>query len=433
MSEMIENTDFNWITVTTSASGSASFKKTSNFFLTDSGLGYYTGLYFYATDILNSETISNISSTVIDPNSTGMIYDVSVSVTNNAMTGKKVIVVTFKSTVLSSVLVANGMGIEVSYDFIRTPTTRKIGAVYYLENVSFSNNLDYQISLYKNMKFDSNCTLHRLVSPNYQGTFDFNVAKNGGNISGFIVSCTYKPYTPFIKVSPVFAGLYGGNFGDNRGLICGGDFSLPRTNSAWESYQLQNKNYQNIFNREIQNLEFMQAIERRNQAVSGAVGIFTDTAKGAGAGGYVGGGWGALAGGILGAGASAIGYGIDIDTLARTQRETKQLAIDKFNYQLGNIKALPYTLTKVGAFDISSKIFPFLEFYICSQEEASAFENKIKWESMVVMRIGTIKEFSNFNGELNYFKGELIRCNEIADDPTTLNAVYEELLKGVYI
>ena len=49
------------------------------------------------------------------------------------------------------------------------------------------------------------------------------------------------------------------------------------------------------------------------------------------------------------------------------------------------------------------------------------------------MRIGTLSEFMNFNNELNYFKGALIRNDEIADDPHTLNAIYEELLKGVYI
>ena len=171
----------------------------------------------------------------------------------------------------------------------------------------------------------------------------------------------------------------------------------------------------------------------RNQLVSGAVGIFSDTAKGAGAGAMVGGGWGALAGGVIGAGASAIGYGIDVDTMARTHRENKQLAIDKFNYQLGNVKALPYTLTKVGSFDAISKIFPFVEYYSCSDEELEAFENKIKYESMTVMRIGTLSEFMNFDSDLHYFKGSLIRNDEIADDSHVLNAIYEELLKGVYI
>jgi hypothetical protein len=181
-------------------------------------------------------------------------------------------------------------------------------------------------------------------------------------------------------------------------------------------------------------MDFNYSIESRNAIVSGIAGALSDTAKGAGAGAIIGGGVaGAVAGGVIGGITSAVGAGIDVDTLARRYREEKQLAIDKFNYQLGNIKALPYTLTKIGSFDVSSKIFPFIEYYTCSGQERTAFENKIKYESMTVMRIGTLAEFMNFNGEANYFKGILIRNDTIADDPHTLNAIYEEFLKGVYI
>lgn len=310
-----------------------------------------------------------------------------------------------------------------------------IGVVLYVEEASFSSLINIPLTLKDSMKIDSNCDFYRLVSPNYQGSFDFNVARNGGSVEFFTAYCTYKPYTPFIKVAPNLNYLYGSDYNDNRGLICGGDFSLPRASSAWQSYQLQNKNYQNIFNREIQNLDFMQSIERRNEIVSGAAGIFTDIAKGVAGGAVASGGnpIGAIVGGAVSMVGSTVGYGIDVDTLARTQRETKQLAIDKFNYQLGNIKALPYTLTKVGAFDISSKIFPILEYYTCTDKEKQALKDKIKWESMTVMRIGTLSEFMNFNGQLNYFKGELIRNDVITEDNHMLEAIYSEILKGVYI
>ena len=133
------------------------------------------------------------------------------------------------------------------------------------------------------MKVDSNCDLYRLVSGNYQGSFEFNLAKNGGSVSFFTAYCTYKPYTPFIKVCPAFNFLYGADFNDNIGLICAGDYSLPRVSSAWQSYQLNNKNYQNIFNRDIQHLEKEQDIQMREQLASGALGILGDAAKGAGA------------------------------------------------------------------------------------------------------------------------------------------------------
>lgn len=326
---------------------------------------------------------------------------------------------------------------NVDFSYIKITeagVSTNVGAVIYCDNASFNNRLYYSLNLTDSVKIDSQCNFYRLVSPNYQGGFEFNVARNGGTVEWFNLYCTYKPYTPFIKVTPELKDLYGKDFNDNRGLICGGDYSLSRFSSAWEQYQLENKNYQNIFNREMQNMNFMQSIEMRNQLVSGAVGIVSDTVKGAGAGAVAGGGIaGAVAGGILGGATSAVGFAIDVDTLAKTQRETKQLAIDKFNYQLGNIKALPYTLTKVGAFDISSKIFPFLEYYTCTDKEKDALREKINYESMTVMRIGTINEFKDFDGKKNYFKGELIRNDEIADDSHILNAIYEELLKGVYI
>lgn len=325
-------------------------------------------------------------------------------------------------------------------DFVY-PDDTNCGIVFYVQKATFETTISMNsLNPYWNSRYEytskktvSNCFMFRIVSPNYQGAFQFDLAKNNNSIEYFNVLCTYKPYTPVIKVAPNFKWLYGMEFKDNRGLICGGDFSLPRITDEWRTYELNNKNYQNIFNRDIQHLEFMQKLEMRNQLVSGAVGILSDTAKGAGAGAFLGGGWGALAGGVIGGGASALGYGIDVDTLARTQRENKQLAIDKFNYTLGNVKALPYTLTKVGSFDVISKIFPFIETYSCSDEEMSAFEDKIKYESMTVMRIGTLSQFANFDSDLHYFKGMLIRNDEIADDTHVLNAIYEELLKGVYI
>ena len=312
--------------------------------------------------------------------------------------------------------------------------TERISVIFWANKNSFSRILNtIPLSMKDSAKVESECNKYRLVSPNYQGSFDFNVAKNGGSVPYFMAECTYKPYTPYIKVTPSFSYLYGTNFGDCRGLICGGDFSLPRFSSAWENYELNNKNYQNIFNREIQNLDFEQNLAMRQELITGALGTITSGAVGAGAGAKVGGGYGAIAGAVLGTTLSAVGFATDVDIMAKQQREQKALAIDKFNYNLGNIKALPYTITKVGSFDINSKIWPFLEFYTCTDEEKEALENKIRYESMTVMRIGSLRQFMNFNEETHYFKGELIRNDEIADDPHTLNAIYEEFLKGVYI
>lgn len=319
------------------------------------------------------------------------------------------------------------------FDYVYDSNSDVVGVVFYCTYDSFQVNINERIETEEeSLKIENECHSYRLVSPNYQGIFDFSVAKNGGSVPSFTAFCTYKPYTPYIKVAPFFMNLYGAEYGDNRGLICGGDFSISRVDDAWVQYQLNNKNYQNIFNRDIQNLDFQQSIEMRLQVLGASVGAITGAGQGASTGFLASGSpYGAIAGAVLGGSASAVGGIIDTNILAQQQREARNYAIDKYNYQLGNIKALPHTLTKVSAWDINSKIFPFVEFYSCTDEEKEALKLKLQYESMTTMRIGTINEF--ITSEEHYFKGELIRCEDIASETHLIMAIYEELLKGVYI
>ena len=97
-------------------------------------------------------------------------------------------------------------------------------------------------------KLANECDVLRLVSQNYSAIFEFSPAKSGG-VDGFLADCTYKPWSPYIHILPKLKGLYGDNFvsiDDARGLICGGDMSLPQLSNAWANYQLQNKTYQEM-------------------------------------------------------------------------------------------------------------------------------------------------------------------------------------------
>ena len=85
-----------------------------------------------------------------------------------------------------------------------------------------------------NRKLANECDLVRLVSQNYSAIFEFSPAKSGG-VDGFLADCTYKPWAPYIHILPKLKGLYGDNFvsiDDARGLICGGDMSLPQLSNA---------------------------------------------------------------------------------------------------------------------------------------------------------------------------------------------------------
>ena len=103
-----------------------------------------------------------------------------------------------------------------------------------------------------------------------------------------------------------------------------------------------------------------------------------------------------------------------------------------YGYNLGNVQAIPYALSKTSSFTENNKIFPIIEYYSCSDKEKTALRNKIKYNGMTIMRIDNIASFYN-EGYPKYIQGELIRDDYLTDDFHTLDACYTELRKGVYI
>ena len=276
-----------------------------------------------------------------------------------------------------------------------------------------------------------NCDMYRIVSPNYSGQFEFSVAKNGG-VKYFSVAMSMKPYNPFIRVAPNFKELYGREFRDARGLVCGGDFSLPIVTDQFVQYEINNKNYANIFDRQIQNMEFNNTVAQAEDIVGAITGTLTGAASG-GAMMYTS-GFGALgAGAAIGAGITAASGVADIVVGNLQRREQMSYAKDMYNMNLGNVQALPYTLTKVSAFNYINKIFPLVEYYSCTEEERLIFNRKIKFEGMTVGAIGTLKEFTA-NGSESYFKGSVVIWNDDYDEDYHMaNDASSELEKGIRI
>lgn len=258
-----------------------------------------------------------------------------------------------------------------------------------------------------------------------------NPLKNRG-VDYFTISYTYKPYQPFIQVSPNFKGLYGSDFNDARGLILGGDFSLAILSDAWANYEINNKNYQGMFNRQIENMETQHRYQRIQDIGNIITGAAQGATSGAISGAMIGGGYGAITGAVVGGGASLAGGIIDYRINQALRSESIDYSRDLFGYQLDNIKALPYALTRVSAFNIKNKIFPFVEIYSTTVEEYKAVRAKIDYNGMTVGRIGTISDFLAPN-DLFYIKGTLIRLEEIAEDSHLIFALSNELYKGVYV
>lgn len=288
-------------------------------------------------------------------------------------------------------------------------------------------------------KVNNECDKYRLVSPNYAGAFEFSATKNGG-IYNFEVNCTYKPLQPYIHINPVFGGLYGGDYNDNRGLICGGNYSLPLVNDAWTNYQIQNKSYQEAFDRKIENMETTYNIKREQQITTSIIQGITGTLSGAGAGATLGGitanpigaAIGGAVGGIAGAAANIYGASKDLEYAERLQNEAKSYSTDMFNMSLQNIQALPTTLSRTSAFDINNKIYPFLEYYTCTEVEKEALRNKINFNGMTVMTIGKPEDY--IINMPKFLQGQLIRFNDGESSDYHLTAeIANEIHKGVYI
>lgn len=283
-------------------------------------------------------------------------------------------------------------------------------------------------------KVENQTDKFRLCAGNYTSIFDLNVAKNGGLI-GFNLSFTYKPFNSYIKVAPKFGGLYGSNFKDNRGLICSG-MSLAKVNDAFNQYRLQNKFYQDIFDRQIENIEVQNKYQRIQQAIGAGVGAF---------------GAGAAAGMLTGSVGAGIGAGVlsgaggiaDYQITKALQNEALDYTKDNFGYNLQNVKAQPNSLSRTADYNIDTQYVPFLEYYTCTNEEKDAFIEKLRFNGMTAMFIGIPDKYTLntyiFKGpqkdyeDLGYFKGVPIRLEDVSDDYHMAKTIAEELNKGVYL
>lgn len=271
---------------------------------------------------------------------------------------------------------------------------------------------------------------YRIVSPNYNGMFEFSVDKNGRSVNYYNVRITLKPFNPFIQVGIDFKGLYQSDYKDSRGLICGGDFSLPVISNAWTNYELNNKYYQAIFDRQIAKMDFDREVQRDNQVfgmittgLGGLVGGATATAK-----------YGAVGGAVAGIGTigALTKEMFNYSQSEKTYAEAKDYAIDNFNFNLGTIKARPESLTRVSSFNVINKIFPFVETYSCTSQERDVFVNKLTMNGFTINAItNDLTTYMNPDEE-SFIKGSVIRFKNDLDN-FTATELATEIRKGFYI
>ena len=288
------------------------------------------------------------------------------------------------------------------------------------------------------IKVKNECDFYRLTSPNYNSFYEFKKTKLDDGIKEIKVVCTYKPYNPYIKINPDLNGsLYSKEwYNDNIGLMLAGDYSIPMISDAFVNYELNNRNYQALFNRQIQNLDVNQRIAKEQQQFQGIVGAIAAPVTGALAGAATGakaGPYGAIAGAVIGAAGGGVlggvGYAKDMEWLQQQQHEARDFAVDQFQYQLGNIQALPQSMTKSTPLSHNNKVWPVLEYFSCTDREKDLLREKIKYNGMTIMAVGKLIDYATAGG---YLKGKMIRLLDLGDDSHIAQAIYEEVDKGFY-
>lgn len=298
-----------------------------------------------------------------------------------------------------------------------------------LTSASFNYSRPVTVPMRSNIKIGNEVDMYRFCSPNGVGAYEFSPYKNGG-LSSYEVDVTLIPFNPYIKVHPIFSGLYGNLQQDDfRGLICGGDFSLPILNDKWSTYELNNKYYQQQFNRNIESQEYNNGWALAEDITGAVTGVASGAAVGAIAGSVVP-VIGTAVGAVVGATASAIGGALDVAKGIGTRKEELQRQKDQFGYQLGTIKAQANTLVRATSYNISNKYFPYIEYYTASPEEIAALEYKLKYNGMTINVIGKISDY--MGPTETYIQGKPIRLN-IENDSHMSDAISYELQQGVYI
>ena len=301
--------------------------------------------------------------------------------------------------------------------------------IFWVPDITVESTINYKVPVPTDpieAKVFNECTKYRLCAPNGNGAFDFSPLLNEG-VSKFNVFMTLKPYQPFIRIAPDFGGLYGQEFKDYRGLILSGDYSVPRNNDAWVQYIQANKNYLLTFNRQIQNMEFNQHLAR-NEAI---LNMLTGSISAAGTGAILGSALGpgmAVGAGIAGTVSSGAGLA-DAVIMNKKFAEETSMTRDNFMYSTGNIAARPDTIASVGSFTNSNKLVPYIEIYDCTDVERTAFRDFLRYNGMMVGRIGTVYEFA---GNSNFVKGSILKMPLVKSDSHAADAIYSELMRGGY-
>ena len=251
----------------------------------------------------------------------------------------------------------------------------------------------------------------KIVSPSRASQFLFRPYNNDGNMI-FNVEITIKPYTSIIYIRPSTQGLLLTDWDDKDCLVIQEDFSLTNITSSWTNYIYSNRNFQSIFEREIQGRAFQRDWERKIEqaqaksdewtarnissqkarAYTGNLPIISDIA------GAIGTAWQDSA--------YMQAAQLDREYNEALYQEGISLARDNFQMQLENIQSQPNIPSKITTIDVKMLDGVYLEYYSTNETELQAIENFYYYNGE---RIDAYGIFANYWGW--FVRGKIIISN----------------------
>ena len=257
-----------------------------------------------------------------------------------------------------------------------------------------------------------------IVSPSRGSQFLFRPYDNDGNME-FTTSVTIRPFASTIYVRPSTKGLLQYDWQDKDCLVINEDFSLTKVSSSWADYVRQNKNYQRIFDRNLQSKAYERSWERQIEREQAKSDQYNATILANQQGRNLTGNLPIIStiAGLFSQGFSQLGGDnaytrymsaaqLDRQYNEAMYQESVRLAQDQFNLQLENIKSQPLIPTNITTIDCKLLDGIYLEFFSTNPTEKKAIDDYYKYNGN---RIETFGKFADYYGW--FVKGKIIRAS----------------------
>lgn len=261
-----------------------------------------------------------------------------------------------------------------------------------------ADDLEFYTDMTDLTNINKECDTIKIVSPSRASQYLFRPYNNDG-IMEFKTKITLRPYNTIIYVRPSTKGLLMYDYDDKDCLIISEDFSLTAVTSEWTNYIYNNRNYNDVFERQIQGREFERTWERKIEEAQKKSDEWTSRNISAQkASTYT----GNLP--IISSVAGAIGTAFQDQTYMQmaqidrqyneaTYQEGIQLSRDLFEMQLENVQSQPLVPSKISTLD--AKLLPgvYLEYYSSNPSELQAINDFYKFNGNRIDAYGTFSQY----------------------------------------